>query len=197
MQREPAPADIGSELALAATYTREVRAGIDRIWENVLDWEHLPALHEIYFKHVALSDISFTLSNAPGTQAALTGQQGNLAGAPNGPKTVTFTSGSPRAVHRTRTWRWRPLAQYPRDDLRGTAKLVERDAEQECAEEAGAKADAGIEPDRCASVSRGGNGEHTRGEIGKVALHDEAGNHGNAEHRDIGQHRREAEQTAG
>jgi hypothetical protein len=27
--------------------------------------------------------------------------------------------------------------------------LVERDAEQECAEEAGAKADAGIEPDRC------------------------------------------------
>jgi phenylpropionate dioxygenase-like ring-hydroxylating dioxygenase large terminal subunit len=54
MQHEPAPADIGSELALAATYTREVRAGIDRIWENVLDWEHLPALHEIYFNHVAL-----------------------------------------------------------------------------------------------------------------------------------------------
>jgi len=36
-------------LALAATYTREVTAGIQRIWENVLDWEHLPALHEIYF----------------------------------------------------------------------------------------------------------------------------------------------------
>ena len=32
-------------LALAATYTREVRVGIDRIWENLLDWEHLPALH--------------------------------------------------------------------------------------------------------------------------------------------------------
>jgi nitrite reductase/ring-hydroxylating ferredoxin subunit len=57
MQHEPAPADIGSELALAATYTREVRAGIDRIWENVLDWEHLPALHEIYFNHVALIEI--------------------------------------------------------------------------------------------------------------------------------------------
>jgi hypothetical protein len=57
MQQEPAPADIGSELALAATYTREVRAGIDRIWENVLDWEHLPALHEIYFNHVALIEI--------------------------------------------------------------------------------------------------------------------------------------------
>src|SRR5215470_6053435 len=25
-------------LALAATYTREARVGIDRIWENVLDW---------------------------------------------------------------------------------------------------------------------------------------------------------------
>jgi nitrite reductase/ring-hydroxylating ferredoxin subunit len=57
MQHEPTPADISSELALAATYTREVRAGIDRIWENVLDWEHLPALHEIYFNHVALIEI--------------------------------------------------------------------------------------------------------------------------------------------
>jgi len=44
-------------LSLAATYTREVRAGIERMWENVLDWEHLPALHEIYFNHVALIDI--------------------------------------------------------------------------------------------------------------------------------------------
>src|SRR5712691_6057261 len=57
MRYEPTPADIGSELALAATYTREVRAGIERIWENVLDWEHLPALHEIYFDHVALIEI--------------------------------------------------------------------------------------------------------------------------------------------
>jgi nitrite reductase/ring-hydroxylating ferredoxin subunit len=44
-------------LALAATYSREVRAGIERIWENVLDWEHLPALHESYFNHVALIEI--------------------------------------------------------------------------------------------------------------------------------------------
>jgi hypothetical protein len=45
----------------------------------------------------ALSDISFTLSNAPGAQGTLTasGQLGNLAGAVNGPKTVTFTAGSP------------------------------------------------------------------------------------------------------
>jgi nitrite reductase/ring-hydroxylating ferredoxin subunit len=57
MRYEPAPADIPAELALAAIYTREVRVGIDRIWENVLDWEHLPALHEIYFNHVALIEI--------------------------------------------------------------------------------------------------------------------------------------------
>jgi nitrite reductase/ring-hydroxylating ferredoxin subunit len=54
---EPTPPDIGQGLALAATYTREIRAGTERIWENVLDWEHLPALHEIYFDHVALIEI--------------------------------------------------------------------------------------------------------------------------------------------
>ena len=57
MRHEPAPAGIPLELALAATYSRVVRAGIERIWENVLDWEHLPALHEIYFNHVVLIDI--------------------------------------------------------------------------------------------------------------------------------------------
>ena len=56
MRYEPAPADIPAN-RLAATYTREVRAGIERIWENVLDWEHLPALHDIYFNHVALIEI--------------------------------------------------------------------------------------------------------------------------------------------
>jgi nitrite reductase/ring-hydroxylating ferredoxin subunit len=53
MRCERTPADIPSEPALAATYHRELRAGIERIWENVLDWEHLPALHDIYFNHVA------------------------------------------------------------------------------------------------------------------------------------------------
>src|SRR5690349_16853880 len=57
MKYELAPADITSELSLAATYTCEVRAGIERVWENVLDWEHLPALHEIYFNHVVLIEI--------------------------------------------------------------------------------------------------------------------------------------------
>src|SRR5438034_9758432 len=57
MRYEPTPADLAPELALAATYVREVRAGIERIWENVLDWKHLPALHDIYFNHVVLIEI--------------------------------------------------------------------------------------------------------------------------------------------
>jgi hypothetical protein len=48
---------VPAALALAAIYTREVRVGIGRIWENVLDWEHLPALHGIYFDDVALLEI--------------------------------------------------------------------------------------------------------------------------------------------
>jgi nitrite reductase/ring-hydroxylating ferredoxin subunit len=36
-------------LHLAATYRREIGASVDRIFENVFDWEHLPALHDTYF----------------------------------------------------------------------------------------------------------------------------------------------------
>lgn len=36
-------------LNLAGTYTRDVGASLARIWENVLDWEHLPALHASSF----------------------------------------------------------------------------------------------------------------------------------------------------
>jgi nitrite reductase/ring-hydroxylating ferredoxin subunit len=36
-------------LSLAAVYEREVAASLDRIWENVLDWEHLPWLHRSSF----------------------------------------------------------------------------------------------------------------------------------------------------
>lgn len=38
-----------TELNLAGTYRRDVRASVARIWENVLDWEHLPALHASSF----------------------------------------------------------------------------------------------------------------------------------------------------
>jgi nitrite reductase/ring-hydroxylating ferredoxin subunit len=37
-----------------AVYTRTIRASLDRIWENVLDWEHLPWLHRTSFVAVEL-----------------------------------------------------------------------------------------------------------------------------------------------
>jgi nitrite reductase/ring-hydroxylating ferredoxin subunit len=63
---------VPASLAFAATYNREVRVGIDRIWENLLDWEHLPALHEIFFDDVALLEIGswgwrVELTKTPGT----------------------------------------------------------------------------------------------------------------------------------
>jgi len=32
-------------LVLVATYRRTLQASLERVWENVLDWEHLPWLH--------------------------------------------------------------------------------------------------------------------------------------------------------
>jgi nitrite reductase/ring-hydroxylating ferredoxin subunit len=37
-----------------ATYDRLVLAPLERVWENVLDWEHLPYLHETSFDYVEL-----------------------------------------------------------------------------------------------------------------------------------------------
>ena len=37
-----------------AVYRRTVHASLPRIWENVLDWEHLPWLHRETFAHVHL-----------------------------------------------------------------------------------------------------------------------------------------------
>jgi nitrite reductase/ring-hydroxylating ferredoxin subunit len=59
-------------LELAVTYKREVRVGIERIWENIFDWEHLPVLHEIYFNAVELIDMGcwgwrVALTKRPGT----------------------------------------------------------------------------------------------------------------------------------
>jgi len=39
-----------------AVYRRTVGAGIDRVWENVLDWEHLPWLHAGSFRHIELQE---------------------------------------------------------------------------------------------------------------------------------------------
>ena len=41
-----------SELTLAAVYDRSVPVTIARIWENVLDWEHLPWLHKSSFADI-------------------------------------------------------------------------------------------------------------------------------------------------
>ena len=41
-----------AESALVATYARRVRASAERVWENVLDWEHLPYLHSQAFSSV-------------------------------------------------------------------------------------------------------------------------------------------------
>ena len=45
----PEATDADPGLHLAATYRREIGASIDRILENVFDWEHLPVLHDAYF----------------------------------------------------------------------------------------------------------------------------------------------------
>jgi hypothetical protein len=43
-------------LTLIATYRRTIYASLDRIWENVLDWEHLPWLHRKSFAAIQLLD---------------------------------------------------------------------------------------------------------------------------------------------
>ena len=43
-------------LTLVATYRRIIYASLERIWENVLDWEHLPWLHRKSFAAIQLLD---------------------------------------------------------------------------------------------------------------------------------------------
>lgn len=54
-----------------ATYQRTIHANIDRVWENVLDWEHLPWLHHTSFNYVRLDEAAEwgwrTFSNAERT----------------------------------------------------------------------------------------------------------------------------------
>ena len=59
-----------------AVYERTIGASIDRIWENVLDWEHLPWLHRESFTSVRLETAdpdgwraTVELPLAPGEQA--------------------------------------------------------------------------------------------------------------------------------
>lgn len=45
-----------STLRLAGTYRRRVNASLERIWENVFDWEHLAHLHDGSFSKCELLD---------------------------------------------------------------------------------------------------------------------------------------------
>ena len=63
---------IDPSLHLATTYRRQVHASIERIWENVFDWEHLPVLHDSYFNKVQLLE-----RDADGWQVQLTRHPGD------------------------------------------------------------------------------------------------------------------------
>jgi nitrite reductase/ring-hydroxylating ferredoxin subunit len=60
-----------------ATYRRRVTASLERIWENVLDWEHLPHLHRDTFAHVRLLD-----QNPNGWRAEASLREGSRGGDP-------------------------------------------------------------------------------------------------------------------
>jgi nitrite reductase/ring-hydroxylating ferredoxin subunit len=44
----------GTEFTRVATYERTIRADMERVWENVLDWEHLAHLHDSSFDFIEL-----------------------------------------------------------------------------------------------------------------------------------------------
>jgi nitrite reductase/ring-hydroxylating ferredoxin subunit len=44
------------DLVVAGIYEREIGASLERVWENVYDWEHLPFLHSEAFTSISLVD---------------------------------------------------------------------------------------------------------------------------------------------
>lgn len=58
-------------LVEAGGYTRRLNASVDRVWENVFDWEHLPALHREVF-----AEIEYLGRLTDGYRFALTPQPG-------------------------------------------------------------------------------------------------------------------------
>jgi len=57
------------QLVRVAVYERTIRASLERIWENVLDWEHLPGLHRDSFGAIRCLEAS-----ADGWRARLLGR---------------------------------------------------------------------------------------------------------------------------
>jgi nitrite reductase/ring-hydroxylating ferredoxin subunit len=47
------------ELTEVGVYERSLPVGLERIWENVLDWEHLPWLHRTSFAAIELEEASW------------------------------------------------------------------------------------------------------------------------------------------
>ncbi len=45
---------VADSLTSVAVYRRTIRASLSRVWENVLDWEHLPWLHRSSFSDIKL-----------------------------------------------------------------------------------------------------------------------------------------------
>jgi len=56
VERAALPADVAGDLTRVATYTRALPVGMARVWENVLDWEHLPWLHRTSFLDIEALD---------------------------------------------------------------------------------------------------------------------------------------------
>jgi hypothetical protein len=56
-----------------AVYRRVVAASLDRVWENVLDWEHLPYLHYDSFASIRSLECSAQGWRAVVTMAAALG----------------------------------------------------------------------------------------------------------------------------
>lgn len=50
-------AAVESAAAHLGIYRRVIRASLDRVWENVLDWEHLPHLHKDSFRAITPSRV--------------------------------------------------------------------------------------------------------------------------------------------
>lgn len=46
----------GNQLAHITTYTRELPINLDRMYENAIDWEHLPFLHSSTFSEIEVLD---------------------------------------------------------------------------------------------------------------------------------------------
>ena len=81
-------------LVPAAAYARTIRASVERIFENALDWKHLPWLHGDSFSRVDLIEAS-----SGGWRARVRGQPAEasedaeieLVLDPSGPRYVTRT----------------------------------------------------------------------------------------------------------